>query len=226
MNTKLQHEPVSTMYEFGGWRSFDAVVGRSESASDLSLEHASVESEGAAIAGLRFRVRLKDRIAVIKEVFPKRSRARTFSYVFISYVRDACAIEAPNAELTRTWKALDAEEISRPIAREEIVRRQADDFLALVYQLDATGDVQTATDRLFDYIDRLLHLGMFEIVNEVLKQVRVEKLSTSLMRSLLTITVAAKRHLIDRDEFYERVEREMTNRRGPDMAKRLLGRLA
>ena len=67
---------------------------------------------------------------------------------------------------------------------------------------------------------------MFEIVNEILRQVQVQKLSTSLMRSLLTITLAAKRHLKDREEFFERVEKEMTDRRGTEITDRLLGRLA
>ena len=59
----------------------------------------------------------------------KRTRPRTFSYVFISYgCSNDWAKKAANAELTQTWKALEAEEISRPIAHEEIVRRQADEF--------------------------------------------------------------------------------------------------
>ena len=191
---------------------------------------------GAGTYCFRLGVSLKNRTTLVKEVFPKRlssarteqrTRPRTFSYVFISYgCSNDWAKKAANAELTQTWKALEAEEISRPIAHEEIVRRQADEFLAVVYYLDAAGDLDNATDRLFDYIDRLLHVGMFEIVNEILRQVQVQKLSTSLMRSLLTITLAAKRHLKDREEFFERVEKEMTDRRGTAITDRLLGRLA
>jgi hypothetical protein len=67
---------------------------------------------------------------------------------------------------------------------------------------------------------------MFDVANEILKRIQVEKLSTSLMRSLLTITLPAKRHLKDRDDFVDRVENAMLTKRGLDVTKRLLSRLA
>ena len=154
-------------------------------------------------------------------------REGTRSYVFICYGhKDEWIKKTATTELTWTWKALDADEISRPIPREEITRRQADDFLAQVYQLDAAGEVQAATDNVFDYVDKLLSIGMFDVVNEILKRVRAQKLSTSLMRSFLTITFAAKRHLMEREDFFERVEVEMISRRGTEVTKRLISRLS
>jgi len=67
---------------------------------------------------------------------------------------------------------------------------------------------------------------LFAVANEILKRAQVQNLSTSLMRSLLTITFAAKRHLKDREDFFERVEKEMISRRGIEITKRLLSRLA
>ena len=172
----------------------------------------------------------KSRTALFKEVFPKHrgiTREGTRSYVLICYGhKDEWIKKTTITELTWTWKALDADEISRPIPPEEITRRQADDFLAQVYQLDAAGEVQAATDNVFDYVDKLLSIGMFDVVNEILKRVRVQKLSTSLMRSLLTITFAAKRHIMEREDFFERVETEMISRRGTEVTKRLISRLA
>ena len=147
------------------WRvpGYGDVLGQVESTSELPLvELAPGESVGAGTYCYRLGVSLRNRTTLVKEVFPKRlssaraeqwTRPRTFSYVFISYgCSSDWAKKAANAELTQTWKALEAEEISRPIAHEEIVCRQADEFLAVVYHLDAVGELEDATDRLFDHI--------------------------------------------------------------------------
>jgi len=169
----------------------------------------------------------KTRLALLKEVLPKQRDGTTSTYVIICYKHQPPWIERTSvAQLSQAWRALATYEVSRPIPLEEIIRRQADEFLAQLYQLDAAGDLQSATDKAFDYIDRLLSLGMFGVSNEILKRVQVERLSTSLMRSLLTITFAAKRHLQDREDFFEQVEKEMTSRRGPEVTTRLLSRLA
>ena len=169
----------------------------------------------------------KTRTRLLNPALPNRRDVTTYTHVIIYCKHHGSQTGSPSGtEPSQPWKALEADEVSRPISVEEIIRRQADEFLAQLYDLDAAGELQAVTDTVFDYIDRLLSLGMFEVCNEILKRVQVERLSTSLMRSLLTITFAAKRYLKDREDFFERVAKEMTSKRGPEVADRLLRRLA
>ena len=173
------------------------------------------------------------RTALVKEVLPIQRAGigiredTTTICVIISYKYPYSPNwRIVNPEPADAWRAIEEDQVSRPISSEEIIRRQADEFLEQVYRLDSSNNLQAATDKVFDYIDRLLSLGIFDVCNEILKRAQVERLSTALMRSLLTITFAAKRHLRDREDFFERVEKEMTIKRGPDVTNRLLGRLA
>lgn len=103
---------------------------------------------------------------------------------------------------------------------------QAASFLDDVYRLVDAGDLQSATDRVFDHIDRLLCENSFDICDTILQQVDVERLPTALMRSFLTITAPAKDHLPSRQPLFERIEQEMMRQKGPEMTQRLIGRLA
>lgn len=99
-------------------------------------------------------------------------------------------------------------------------------FLEEVYRLAAIDNLQSATDRVFDHIDQLLCAGSFDVCDEILKRVDVARLPAPLLRSFLTITAAAKEKLPARQPFFVKAEQEMARLRGPEMAKRLLGRLA
>ena len=121
--------------------------------------------------------------------------------------------------------ALEADEASKPIPLEEIFDREIEDFLDQVYRLGAAGDLQTATDKIFDNIDGLLVSRSFEMCDRILRHVMVDRLPTALMRSFLTITVAAKDKLKEREGFVRRVEKAMISKRGPETTKKLLQRL-
>jgi hypothetical protein len=101
-----------------------------------------------------------------------------------------------------------------------------DDFLEEVYTLAGVDDLQAATDRIFDTMDRLLLRGAFTACNEILRRVDLHRLPTALMRSFLTITAAAKDRLPARKLFYKAVLAEMTRLKGDEKANRLLGQLA
>jgi hypothetical protein len=109
---------------------------------------------------------------------------------------------------------------------EAIVRVNIRDFLEDVYGLAARGDLQSATDRVFDTIDRLLCDGSDDICDEILSRVDVPRLPTGVIRSFLTITAPAKERLPSRPSFFAKAQREVTRLRGADMAQRLLGKLA
>jgi hypothetical protein len=98
-------------------------------------------------------------------------------------------------------------------------------FLEEVYDL-GTQNLQAATDKVFDTIDRLLCEGRDEVCDLILASVDVARLPTALMRSFLTITAAAKESLPARRGLFLKIEREMSLKRGTDITHRLLGNLA
>ena len=100
------------------------------------------------------------------------------------------------------------------------------EFLEEVYSLTVLGDLQGATDKIFETVDRLLLEGAFTVCNEILRCVEVRRLPTALWRSFLTITVAAKDKLPARKAFYHQVLSEMIRLKGNEKAQRLLGQLA
>lgn len=165
---------------------------------------------------------------VIGDVWTHGPEWNTSRYLIINCVHhgDVEVLLNGSNEWRDIWAAWGAERVSEPIPFQHIVDREIGNLLNQVYRLDAGGDTQAATDKVFDYIDRLLSSQMFKICDEILKQVKVERLSTSLMRSFLTITFAAKDHLRERTEFYRKVEEQMTRKRGPEVTRRLLSRLA
>jgi hypothetical protein len=116
----------------------------------------------------------------------------------------------------------DAERAAGPEDQE----RRIEDFLDEVYRLASLNDIEGATDRIFDHIDRLLSDGAFIVCDEILRRVDVEKLPTALMRSFLTITAAAKDKLPWREALYQKVERKMIQLKGEEKTKRIIGRLA
>lgn len=99
-------------------------------------------------------------------------------------------------------------------------------FLECVCRVAAAGDLQGATDRVFDYIDRLLSAESFGVCNAILGRVDVLKLPSALLRSFLTITDAAKEKLPARRAFYDQAFQEMMRLKGHESAQKLLGNLA
>jgi hypothetical protein len=101
-----------------------------------------------------------------------------------------------------------------------------DRFLEAIYDLAVLGDLQAATDQIFETVDRFLLQGAFSTCDEILRRVDVQRLPTALMRSFLTITAPAKDKLPARKAFYDTVLSEMIHLKGKEKAERLLGQLA
>jgi hypothetical protein len=95
-----------------------------------------------------------------------------------------------------------------------------------VYSLSQIGDTDTAGFKIFDFLDRVLIDGFYTVCDDILSMVDVEKLDTKLMRSFLSVTAPAKLKLPSRAALYKRIERKMTQLRGPDKARRIIGSLA
>lgn len=111
-------------------------------------------------------------------------------------------------------------------AKPEVQEGKTEDFLETVYSLVSLNDIESATDRIFDHIDKLLCEGAFVVCDEILRRVDVEKLPTPLMRSFLTITAAAKNKLPSRKALHQEIEHKMVRSKGDEKTKRLIGKLA
>ncbi len=110
--------------------------------------------------------------------------------------------------------------------KEDVATIQIDSFLEEVYRLAKIDDLDGATDRIFDSIDRLLCDGQFDVCDEILRTVDVEKLPTTLMRSFLSITAPAKQKLPSRSALYVKIEQKMNDLRGVERTRKIIGNLA
>jgi hypothetical protein len=68
--------------------------------------------------------------------------------------------------------------------------------------IEESGDVDGAISHIFEQFDALLRAGRFELVNEALAAIQVDRFSIDLLMSLLTITLAAKKKLPRRSSFF------------------------
>ena len=124
------------------------------------------------------------------------------------------------------WSRGDLLNLAREPTIEDIETMGIGEFLETVYRLAKLGDLQGATDEVFETVDRLLLGGQFGVCNEILRCVDIHRLPTALMRSFLTITAAATDRMPARKPFYDRVESEMIRLKGKEKAQRILGQLA
>lgn len=96
--------------------------------------------------------------------------------------------------------------------------------MSFLQQLYSTQQIDDAIDLLFDCVDNLLLRGDFDIVNQLIKDIEIEKLSTSLCVSVLSITLAASDKLPNRQSFFFSVEERLIAERGKEKAERILRR--
>lgn len=97
-------------------------------------------------------------------------------------------------------------------------------FLDKVYELAAAGEEEDAGDEIFDVIDRLCHAEWWDLIDRILEEVDVCRLTTSLMCSFLAITSCVHTHLKSRSDYYDRVYIRMTELKGAEYTERVLGR--
>lgn len=109
----------------------------------------------------------------------------------------------------------------RLVSREDPAMR----FLDKVYRLDAANQLSDAADLVYDHLEQLLHEGAHEACDRILGMVEVDRFSTAMMRSFLTVTAPAKSKLKCRSELYARIEKAMISRTDPERTHRLLCRL-
>lgn len=127
------------------------------------------------------------------------------------------------------------------IANEEegqmLIRAAHDDSIKSVTVQGATYNVLSAVepdkdyaydsideeiDIIFNFVDWMLLNEHYCACNDMLNQLSFRKMHTALLIAFLTITAAAKNHLPDRQQFFDRANIVITQREGEQKTKRLL----
>jgi hypothetical protein len=85
-------------------------------------------------------------------------------------------------------------------------------FLDRARRLGNVGQTDAALDIIFDQIDELLLSRDFARVDELLSTTLANDLSADLLLGILTATLPAKSHLVQRTTFYEQVEAALRER--------------
>lgn len=100
-----------------------------------------------------------------------------------------------------------------------------DEFLEQLYKIIKTEAAEEATLFIFDFFDSQLTEKKYEILDKLLLDIDIHRLTTFNMRSLLVASGWAKNHLKNRKLFYELVEVQMNNLIGVERTRKLLRNL-
>lgn len=103
---------------------------------------------------------------------------------------------------------------------------QLDEFLDEIYLLTDAGMLPRASDRVIDFIDRLLGDGFFRVCDELLRRIDLARVPSSLRRAFLKVTHPAKDKLIARSRFFDAALGILVSERGEQKANKMLRNLA
>jgi hypothetical protein len=98
-------------------------------------------------------------------------------------------------------------------------------FLEEVYNLAEQNKHDEATDLVYDHFHKVLTARDYAECREVFRLADVKRLTSSLLRSFLSLTVRDKVPISTRVAFYESALSEITRQQDPDRANRLVGHL-
>ena len=120
--------------------------------------------------------------------------------------------------------ALFTQEIQRLVPQDVITKlifkmeqtnhctRHARSFVDDAQRLASQGKIDAALDLIYDRADEMLLAGEFDELDAIIETLDVEQLSVDVLLGVLTITLPAKDKLTTRKEFFESVQRSLTDR--------------
>ena len=94
-----------------------------------------------------------------------------------------------------------------------------------VNQIGGNMSTDKKLDVIFREVDELCHAGKFKDLNEMLREIDVEKEDLTILIGYLTITSAAKRFLHERKELYRKVFHRLVFK-DKESAERIYGLLS
>jgi hypothetical protein len=124
------------------------------------------------------------------------------------------------------WQFVSTTEITRNIETRTSEPEDFEDnigpFLETVYSLDDQGKTRHALDVVFRRMNRILGRGRFGFCDDILRQVDVNKLTSTLLVGFLSVTLSASAFLTARPGFFSKVRAKILAEKGPDQTARLL----
>jgi len=105
-------------------------------------------------------------------------------------------------------------------------RPEIDQFLAKVYSLNDSGREEEAIDVVLGHFNDLLEAQRQDECDRILDRIELSRIPHVLMLSFLTITAGAKGKLKNREKFFHQVWQLIADKRGNEIANRLLNGLA
>lgn len=91
-----------------------------------------------------------------------------------------------------------------------------------IYYLVASSKTDEALDFLYDIVDSLLTTQSFYLCDQMLVNIDLSKMSVDTLIGALSITLSAKQLLPSRPQFFQRVEKHLTDSLSPQQAAELL----
>lgn len=88
-------------------------------------------------------------------------------------------------------------------------------FLETVYSLSSQGKIRIAMDIVFRKINSLLNVSDFRSCDEILMQVEVDRLPSTLLVGFLSITLSQSPFLVKRPLFFAKVRAKILAEKGP-----------
>lgn len=96
------------------------------------------------------------------------------------------------------------------------------DFFDKLYELALLPNKDKATDLIFDHIDKLCWAEKWDEIDNILKNVDIDRLNTELWLSFLTITLCVCSKLSYRNEFGEKIKQRLLLAKNKEKTDRLL----
>ncbi|OWK45757.1 hypothetical protein FRUB_02088 [Fimbriiglobus ruber] len=111
------------------------------------------------------------------------------------------------------------------LTENERAAASAESFLDELYGLVRQNKKDEAADLLYDHFHDILTACDYEQCRDIFRFADVKKLTTSLMRSFLSLTFRAKEEIWTRPAFFETALAEITRQQDGTRAARLVGHL-
>jgi hypothetical protein len=111
-----------------------------------------------------------------------------------------------------------------PLQKEKamkVFKEKDDACLTNIYLLVDQHRVDDATNILFERMDELLSAGKFQLCDDLLRSIDLQRLDTNLVVAVLSITLVAADHLPYRQRFVERAVQRLEHL-APERVDRLL----
>lgn len=99
-------------------------------------------------------------------------------------------------------------------------------FLSEIYRMEASNEEEVATKRINSHVGTLLNKKQFDVVNEILKNIDLDKIAPELQIAFLSSTLSQKDKLPSRENYFNLVQNEIVKLQGWSVAMHMMKGMA